>query len=241
MRSLRTRVHLTASRMHKWLSLIIGLQVLMWMTSGLVMSALPIERVRGEHLVDRKAQQSPIAGISAVRPLGELLSTIPGPVEELTLRMHHGRLMAEAKTNGRTLLFDPSTGVRMPRIAMDQAAEIARESWKGGGNPALKVTQVEDLSPEFRGPLPAWQVAIDGTTHVYVSGETGRILAVRTSTWRVYDFLWGLHIMDWKEHDNFNNIWLVSFAASGMIFVLTGLALLIMRCPIKIRRRRATI
>jgi hypothetical protein len=61
----------------------------------------------------------------------------------------------------------------MPRISMDQAAEIARESWKGGGNPALKVTQVEDLSPEFRGPLPAWQVAIDGTTHVYVSGETG--------------------------------------------------------------------
>jgi len=47
--------------------------------------------------------------------------------------------------------------------------------------------------------------------------------------------------MDWKEHDNFNNIWLVSFAASGMIFALTGLALLIMRFPIKIRRRRATI
>lgn len=240
MRSFRTRVHLTASRMHKWLSLIIGLQVLIWMTSGLVMSALPIERVRGEHLVDRKVQP-PITGISAVRPLGELLSSISGPVEALTFRMHQGRLMAEATTNGRTLLFDPSTGVRMPKISMDQAAEIARESWKGGGNPELKVTQVEDLAPEFRGPLPAWQVAIDGTTHVYVSGETGRILAVRTGTWRVYDFLWGLHIMDWQEHDNFNNIWLVSFAASGVIFALTGIALLIMRFPIKIRRRRTTI
>lgn len=138
MRSLRTRVHLTASRMHKWLSLIIGLQVLIWMTSGLVMSALPIERVRGEHLVDRKAQQSPIAGISAVRPLGELLSTIPGPVEELTLRMHHGRLMAEAKTNGRTLLFDPSTGVRMPRIAMDQAAEISSGKLEGWRKPCAQ-------------------------------------------------------------------------------------------------------
>lgn len=240
MRSLRTRVHLTASRMHKWLALIIGLQVLIWMTSGLVMSALPIERVRGEHLVDRKAQP-PITGLSAVRPLGDLLTTIPGPVEELTLRMHQGRLMAEAKTNGRTLLFDPSTGVRMPQISKDQAAGIVRESWKGGGSPEIKVTQVEDLAPEFRGPLPAWQVTIDDTTHVYVSGDTGRILAVRTSTWRVYDFLWGLHIMDWKEHDNFNNIWLVSFAASGLMFALTGLALLIMRFPIKFRGRRATI
>ncbi|KAH2840574.1 hypothetical protein KXW36_001315, partial [Aspergillus fumigatus] len=70
-----------ASRTHKWLSLILGLQVLIWMTSGLVMSALPIERVRGEHLVDRKAQP-PITGVSAVRPLGDLLATIPGPVEE---------------------------------------------------------------------------------------------------------------------------------------------------------------
>jgi hypothetical protein len=35
--------------------------------------------------------------------------------------------------------------------------------------------------------------------------------------------------MDWKEHDNFNNIWLVSFAGSGVLFALTGLALLIMR------------
>lgn len=236
MRSLRTRVHLTASRMHKWLSLIIGLQVLIWMTSGLVMSALPIERVHGEHLVDRKAQP-PITGVSAVRPLGELLSRIPGPVEEITLRMGQGRLLAEAKSGGRTFLFDPSTGARMLQISKDQAARIARESWKGGGNPEIKVTEVENLSPEFRGPLPAWQVTINDTTHVYVSRDTGRILAVRSSTWRLYDFFWSLHIMDWKNHQNFNTWWLLCFAIGGLISGLAGTVLLFMRWPVRRRRK----
>ena len=46
MRSTRMRLHIGASRLHRWLALIIGVQLLLWFTSGLVMSLLPIERVR---------------------------------------------------------------------------------------------------------------------------------------------------------------------------------------------------
>ena len=41
----RTRFHLAASRVHKWLALIIGAQLLIWFTSGVIMSFLPIEKV----------------------------------------------------------------------------------------------------------------------------------------------------------------------------------------------------
>ena len=39
--SRRTRLHLTASRIHKWLALVIGAQPLIWFASGVIMSFLP--------------------------------------------------------------------------------------------------------------------------------------------------------------------------------------------------------
>jgi len=53
LRSRKLRLHIGASKLHRWLSLIIGVQLLLWFSSGLLMSVLPIERVRGEHLVTR--------------------------------------------------------------------------------------------------------------------------------------------------------------------------------------------
>ena len=36
-------------RVHKWLALIVGIQIILWVTGGVVMSVIPIETVRGEH------------------------------------------------------------------------------------------------------------------------------------------------------------------------------------------------
>ena len=72
----------------------------------------------------------------------------------------------------------------------------------------------------------------------YVSAETGRLTSVRTGTWRLYDFFWGLHIMDWTEHERFNTPWLMAFAAGGLVFGVAGAILLFMRWP---RRRRRKV
>ena len=45
-------------RIHKWVALIIGLQILLWIAGGLVMSVIPIEQVRGEHKVAAPAPLS---------------------------------------------------------------------------------------------------------------------------------------------------------------------------------------
>ena len=38
-------------RIHKWVALIVGIQIMLWIAGGLVMSAIPIEQVRGEHKI----------------------------------------------------------------------------------------------------------------------------------------------------------------------------------------------
>lgn len=98
---------------------------------------------------------------------------------------------------------------------------------------------VTNRSTEYRGALPAWQVALDDSdaTRVYVDAATGRIAAVRTSTWRLYDFFWGLHIMDWKNHENFNTPWLMAFAVGSLGLGVAGSVLLYMRWPRRSRRR----
>ncbi len=34
-------------RIHKWLALVVGIQIVLWIAGGVVMSALPLDRVRG--------------------------------------------------------------------------------------------------------------------------------------------------------------------------------------------------
>ena len=44
---------------HKWLALVIGVQVFLWTASGLFMSFVPIETVRSEHLL-KKSEDRPL-------------------------------------------------------------------------------------------------------------------------------------------------------------------------------------
>jgi hypothetical protein len=83
-------------------------------------------------------------------------------------------------------------------------------------------------SPEYRGPLPAWRVSFDDleSTRIYVSADEARVAARRTGTWRVYDFLWSLHIMDWREHEDINNNWLRAAAGLALLMALGGVVLL---------------
>lgn len=52
---------------------------------------------------------------------------------------------------------------------------------------------------------------------------------VRTDMWRLFGFFWMLHIMDYKERENFNHPLLISAAGLALITVLAGLVLLIVR------------
>ena len=229
-------MHSFASRTHKWLAIIVGTQLLLWFMSGALMSFLPIERVHGDHLVDRKAVAA-LPGGGTLAPPSTIAAAARSPVESITYRSWLGRPIAEVVTAKGTQLVDASTGASLPAPTGPQAEAVARAAWRGAGRPEAQVDLIERASPEYRGPLPAWRVAFadDDATRVFVAADTGRIAAVRTGTWRLYDFFWGLHIMDWTNHENFNTPWLLGFAIGGLAFWLGGAVLLYMRWPVRRR------
>ena len=230
-----------ASRAHKWLALFIGAQLLIWFASGALMSFLPIDKVRGEHLVSREAVTAIPVATQFVDP-ARITASAGAPVEAINWHMLGNRPVAEVTTSRGITLFDAATGAALPPVDAAMATAIANTAWKSARKPNSQASRVTNESPEYRGALPAWRVAYadPDATSVFVAADTGKITAVRTGTWRLYDFFWSLHIMDWKNHEDFNTWWLLSFAIGGLIFGLAGTVLLFMRWPIRRKRTGAS-
>ena len=61
--------------------------------------------------------------------------------------------------------------------------------------------------------------------NAYMDPLSGKILALRTNKWRQWDFLWGLHIMDWTERNRVDNFFLKFFTILALLSSISGLLL----------------
>lgn len=237
MKITRLRFHIGASRVHRWLGLIIGAQLLIWCTSGLLMSLLPLDLVHGDRLVGTEPPR-PLEA-AALRQLPSLPAD-PRPISTITIETVVDRPMAIVHyADGGGRLIDMASG-REQKVDRALADRIARAAYK---EPAVatRAEIVTSKSIEYHGTLPAWRIAFTDkeATRVYVDPATGQIAAVRTGTWRFYDLVWALHIMDWKGHENFHTLWLRGFALGGLSLGIAGAILLYFRWPRKRRRARS--
>ena len=227
-----SRTLYTLYAIHRWTSLAAIIQLGIWTATGLFFAVTPLQRVRGE---DRLAGSSdaPIAWsrVAAVAP-----PTLQGAAE-VTVRMLDGRPVFVAREGERRWLVDAHTGAEIA-IDAEAAGRIARADQLGA--PAVQaVTRIESAPIEYRGrPLPAWRVDLaDGrATQIYVDALTGAVTARRNGLWRVYDFLWGLHIMDYGGRENFNNALLAAFAILGIATWATGATVWLVRARRALRR-----
>jgi len=75
------------------------------------------------------------------------------------------------------------------------------------------------------------------STTFYISQDNGQLVTRRHQYWRIFDFLWMLHIMDYVNRSDMHNLLLKVSQIIGLVFVLTGFWLLYFR--LKPRRKRA--
>jgi uncharacterized iron-regulated membrane protein len=235
---------------HRWLGLIAGLQLMAWTVSGLYFAWQPIGEVRGNHLMRPPELLSTTLPplVSPDQAAARASALLPGveqfdafnlrllmgePVYELAYRLHgHHR---------RYLLIDAQTGEVRPAIGQAEAEAIARAAFLPEV-PIASSVRLEEVAPgsEYReGDLPAWQIRFDHPSQMslYVSEERGRVTAARTRDWRIFDFLWMLHIMDYQERDNFNTRLLQGFALLGVVTVASGFLLWGVTTPLFRRRK----
>jgi hypothetical protein len=230
------------AKIHKWLALLMALQILFWFASGLFFAWFPIERVRSEHA---KAEQvaPPVPLDQASAGLARLRGAGLTGAESLEVRQLLGRPVALLRSGeGAPRLYDLADARPLSPIPMNLAVQIA-EADHAGDLRASRVRRVTEETTEYRGALPAWRVDFeDGEGRaIYVAADTGQVTARRSTLWRTYDFLWGLHIMDWRGHEDFNSWLLIVATLLGLVVIGSGIVILPSRLGLGrwLRRRRA--
>lgn len=216
---------------HKWVGLVVALQMLAWVASGLFMTYFPIEQVRSEHNIAKPAPRNLRAEVGLISAQNAI-AAVSAPISRIELVDIAGRWMWRIDSNGKPhTLIDAQAGKVISPLNEANARRIAAADFAGAGK-IKSALRIEKEAPiEFRGALPAWQIVFGDAdeTHLYVDALTGRVSARRSALWRAYDFLWGLHIMDWTARENFNHWPIVIMSVLALVTAITGIGLLVIR------------
>ncbi|WP_339688816.1 PepSY domain-containing protein [uncultured Parasphingorhabdus sp.] len=219
--------HHKLMRWHVWLGWLIGVPIIIWTASGLLMVAQPIETVRGNHL---RSEMPALAAIKPVAPLLEGRQT-----KSLTLQQNEaGPYWVIAYADGGKRRADALTGALLPPVSAAEADALARAA-RSDAAAIRSVTRFDaDKAPmDQRSGRPAWQVVFDDDARFYIDADTGELLSVRTKFWRAFDFMWGLHIMDLQTREDTSHPILIGSAMLALLGSILGFVMLFTR-----RRRR---
>ena len=217
------------ARWHIWLGSLVGVPIVMWMVTGLIMVSRPIDEVRGNHLRKDLPEQALPGDTNIAVALPQEGAK---PVRSVTTAMVGGRPVTSFTYMDGSVERFAADGSRIKPVGEIAARMIVAQQIEGGEH-IVSVTAFDaDKVPfDFRREEPVWQIVLDNGAHIYVNRETGEIAAVRTRWWRVFDFMWGLHIMDLQTREDSSHPILILFATLGLIGSVLG-------CVLMFRRRR---
>ena len=203
---------------HKYLSFFISLQLFLWTISGIYFAFNKIELVRGEqyrltesfpiNFDEVKFSRSDVQQVKAIKRLDEIIFVI---------------------NTSKGIEYLNALGTPVSKLSQSEVFEIVSSS------STLEPIDLEEITEsskgsEFRGrDLPLYKVTSindkDMKINLYLNVFSGEITAVRSLQWRIWDLMWGFHIMDWQTRDKINNIFLKIFSILALVSSISGIML----------------
>ena len=172
---------ITLRKFHKYISLVVSVQLLLWTISGIYFSFNKIENVRGEQY--------------------RIENKVPSPNQKEQTKM----LSTE---EAKKIVSLKTTLTPIQTLLIDE--EVRGSEFRGRNLPLYKVVSENEEGKKI---------------NVYVDPFSGEVSAIRSLQWRIWDFMWGIHIMDWVERDNIDNLWLKIFSFIALFTSLSGIIL----------------
>lgn len=223
-----------ARTFHKTLGYVLALQIFFWLLGGLVMSVIPLEKVHGKHIAQRTTD-NPFSSKDYSLALDPIRATTDG-ITDIHYDFFLDTPLYRIKTTDETFYLNAITGERQSKPSIDQIIAQAKLHYLGNAQPA-SIISLDQGPREARNAKNLWHVSYDDSinTSLYFSQQSGKLLTVRSDLWRIFDFFWMLHIMDYQEREDFNHPLLIIFAFSSVLFCLSGITLILQR-PLNKRR-----
>ena len=201
---------------HKYLSLVISIQLLLWTISGIYFAFNKIELVRGEQYL---IEQNP-----SKLNLKEVEGSFSAKNVNFVRRLDEWIIKVETDSG---FSYTDLQGQNLDELNAEEVREVVRQSTNLIPLMAQRIDKPE-IRAEFRGRnLPIFKVATSTTDNinVYVDAFTGEVTAIRSDSWRIWDFLWGAHIIDYSERENINNFLIKILSILALISSLSGIVL----------------
>ena len=213
-------------KLHKWLGLVIGLQMILWAASGVMFAWLNRGDVEATGSV--RTQEPPVLAPTAVKiePAAWLADYAGQDLYDLRVIPVADRWAWRIELQDRAELRSIEDGAPL-QLDEPWVRQLALDRYAGAGQlVALTLQAQPDIESRAAGPV--WRAQFDDPqdTALYFAADDGHFIAARSATWRVYDFFWMLHTMDYSDRDNFNNPLIVTIGFAALWLSISGVVLL---------------
>lgn len=206
---------------HRYLGLFLGIQFLFWTISGLYFSWSNIDDIHGDQFKNLEYQPKAFKNLITPSQLN-----ISDGIKTIELRDFNN---VPYYWINNSKLFNAIDGSFKANITKEEALFVAKNYMTAG----LKVASIKRIDEagkhhEYREKLlPAYVISYvtDENLKAYISVNDGKFQTLRHRNWRIFDFLWMTHTMDYEGRDNFNTLVLRAFSLLGLITVLSGFLL----------------
>ncbi len=222
--------------LHKWIAAIAFVQLAAWTVSGFAFTWISQESIQSKPVEGAHRAAIKEASLASVSRVMETAIPFTGAVDRVELRSTPAGAFYLVHGDAGSVRIGGRTGEPAP-VSEAEAEAVARRDQPG--SPAVReATLVTANAPlEYRDcepnecAIPVYRVVLDDaqSTVVYVDAATGDVTARRNERWRLYDFFWSLHIMDYRHREDYNHLLIRGAAVLAMATVLSGMILLAVR------------
>ncbi|TRW50487.1 hypothetical protein FM042_06585 [Aliidiomarina halalkaliphila] len=220
-------------KIHRWLTLLFGIQLIIWSITGAVMVLLQLPYIHGHHL--SQPADKPITRFELLERIPQLSEHYPQAIEAALLSRYvqgEFQYLFRVRTEQTQFLVNPNDFSRSD-LGEDDIIALAERYYAGRGDPVITQLTLFTDAHELPGEVasrhaPVWQVEFADArrTTFYLAKDTGDLITQRHQAWRLFDVMWMLHIMDYKDRSNISSWWILAFAGITFVIALTGLWLL---------------
>jgi len=223
----------TIKMLHKWLSLLVFIQLFIWLGTGLFFNLMDHDKARGSQYL--QALTTIEIDHHRLVNITELLAQSSKPVVSVDLvqrlsqpyyLLSHEKGLYQHLYQDNSLINAYSGQTKQVDDVMAQA--IAKASYSGSAD-VVAITLVHPpIADLLKEKNSVWQVdfADEVNTSVYVNANSARLIAHSNDDKRFVDFFFMLHFMDYSllsDERGFNNWQIMFFALITLLFCLTGL------------------
>lgn len=212
--------------LHRWVSLILVVQVVLWLISGFFFALTGHKGMSGNQYRVSETRQPELQKVLARVEFDELKNRFrQAHLIELTSVAGVGQYQVTLPDQSM-LYFNANTGARWS-TDKELATQLALSSYNGPG-------QVEMVEPiHGSDEVNNWtasgfriNMADDLNTRIYIEEASSRVVAHRNTPWTIADWAFRLHFMDYSGGRSFNHLLIWSAGLLVLWFSLSGLILL---------------